>query len=94
MTRLAIGRTDDGRGVMAIMGTSSGSGQGVTAAEFAQSLVQIGVTDALGLNVAHPPELLTPRIASTRCSPYPGWCWRAQPEEFPVPTASALTYTP
>jgi len=94
VTRLAIGRTDDGRGVMAIMGTSSGSGQGVTAAEFAQSLVQIGVTDALGLNVAHPPELFTPRIASTRCSPYPGWCWRAQPEEFAVPTASALTYTP
>ena len=94
VTRLAIGRTDDGRGVMAIMGTSSGSGQGVTAAEFAQSLVQIGVTDALGLNVAHPPELFTPRITSTRCSPYPGWCWRAQPEEFAVPTASALTYTP
>ena len=94
VTRLAIGRTDEGRGVMAIMGTSSGSGQGVTAAEFAQSLVQIGVTDALGLNVAHPPELFTPRIASTRCSPYPGWCWRAQPEEFAVPTASALTYTP
>lgn len=94
VTRLAIGRTADGRGVMAIMGTSSGSGQGVTAAEFAQSLVQIGVSDALGLNVAHPPELFTPRIASTSCSPYPGWCWRAQPTEFPVPTASALTYTP
>ena len=72
VTRLAIGRTEDGRGVMAIMGTSSGSGQGVTAAEFAQSLVQIGVSDALGLNVAHPPELFTPRITSTSCSPLSG----------------------
>jgi hypothetical protein len=93
--RAAVGRTANGRGVLAIVSAQNRDQAGTKVTGFAALLGRIGVTDAIGLDAGPVPELYSPRLRSTTCRPIAAtFCYRATPSEFRVPAATIVTYTP
>jgi Phosphodiester glycosidase len=91
--RAAVGRTADGRGVLAILSTRNRDQGGTNVTGFAAVLRRIGVTDAIGLDAGPVPELFSPRLRSTTCRPIVSrFCYRATPSEFRVPAATIVTF--
>lgn len=93
--RAAVGRTANGRGVLAILSTGNRQQTGTSVTGFAAVLRRAGVTDAIGLDAGPVPELYSPRLRSTTCRPISSrFCYRSMRQEFRVPAATIVTYTP
>jgi hypothetical protein len=94
VSRIALGETADGQGIIAILNGGNRSTAGVDAPRLAATLVQLGVTNAIAFDAGPVPEIYSPRYRNGTCFPNHGWCYQSTKTEWSPPLASALYHTP
>lgn len=94
VSRIALGETADGKGIIAILNAANHSNAGINTRHFAQTLVQLGVTNAIAFDAGPVPTIYSPRYRNGTCSPNPGWCYQSTAIEWRPALVTALYHTP